>query len=209
MTIQSNLYVEKVSSEHPIAVWMLNDQLDYISLITETERAIENTANWTVTNATASLSTTDPDNVPFIDSHVTKILGNVPGATTDIVIESDFFTNLSEFNTALDNVAVSGSLYVKSIYANSISFGYKYFNGVSTVEVLTTKTLGISSNLNWMFFSDTFDIPPTGATNIQLLFKINISAGGGTTADYEFYLNGLTFGQWSEEFNKVSLGLTL
>lgn len=209
MTIKSNLYVEKVSSEHPIAVWMLNDQLDYISLITESERVLENTSNWTVTNATAQLPVTDPDNPPFIDSHISEILGNVPVSTTNITIESDFYTLLSEFNTDKANVAVSGSLYVDSVFANSISFGYKYYNGATTVEVLSSKTLSSGDTGSWIFFSDTFDIPPTGATNIQLLFKINISTGGTIPADYRFYFNGITFGQWSEEFNKVSLGLNL
>jgi hypothetical protein len=209
MTIKSNLYVEKVSSEHPIAVWMLNEQLDYISLITETERAIETIANWTVAGATASLSTTDPDNVPFPDSHVTKILGSVPVSTTNIVIESDFYTLLSEFNTLQANVAISGNIFIDSAYTNSVSFGYKYFNGVSTVEVLETKLITSSDPGSWVFFSGTLNIPPIGATNIQLLFKINISTGGATSADYSFYINGLTFGQWAEEFNKSSLGLNL
>lgn len=209
MTIQSNLYIEKLSSEHPIAAWMLNDQLDYISLITESERAIENASNWTVTNATASLPTTNPNNVPFSDSHVTKILGNVPVSTTNIIIESDFYTDISEFDTSKANVTVSGNLYVESVKANSISFGYKYYNGVTTVEVLSSKTLSSSDANSWIFFSDTLNLPPSTATNIQLLFKINISTGGITTADYAFYFNGITFGQWSEDFNKNSLGLTL
>lgn len=209
MTIKSNLYVEKVSSEHPIAVWMLNDQLDYISLITESERAIETTANWTVTNATASLSTTDPENVPFIDSHVTKIVGTVPGSTSNILIESDFYTNPAEFNIDQANVGMSGYLYVDSAFSNSISFGYKYFNGVSTVEVISTQDITDADPNSWVFFSDTFDIPSTSATNVQVIFKINVSPGGLTGADYTFYFNGITFGQWSEEFNKSSLGLNL
>lgn len=209
MTIKSNLYVEKVSSEHPIAVWMLNDQLDYISLITESERAIENASNWTVTNATASLSTTDPVNVPFPDSHVTKIAGTVPGSTSNILIESDFYTDASEFNIDQANVAMSGYLYVDSTYSNSISFGYQYFNGVSTVEVVSTQVITDADPGSWIFFSDTFDIPSTSSTNIQVIFKINVSPGGSSASDYTFYLNGITFGQWAEEFNKSSLGLTL
>jgi hypothetical protein len=209
MTIKSNLYVEKVSSEHPIALWMLNDQLDYISLITETERAIETTANWTVAGATPSLSTTDPDNVPFPDSHVTKIVGTVPGSTSNILIESDFYTNPAEFNIDQANVGMSGYLYVDSTYSNSVSFGYKYFNGVSTVEVLSTQDITDADPGSWVFFSDTFNIPSTSSTNVQIVFKINVSPGGSTGADYTFYFNGITFGQWSEEFNKSSLGLDL
>jgi hypothetical protein len=31
----SNLYAEKIFSEHPIAMWALDDQVDYLSLIPE------------------------------------------------------------------------------------------------------------------------------------------------------------------------------
>lgn len=213
MTIQSNLYIEKISSEHPIAAWMLNDQLDYISLLTEAERQISNGTKWSVTNATPSTVTSVGSGVviPFTDSYTTRILGSTfsTPATRDIVMTSSFYTALSEFNTTLNNVSVSGNLYVKSVLANSVSFGYKYFNGVSTVEVLSTKTLTTANNLSWVFFSATLALPPVGATNIQFVFKINVSSGGASSADYDFYLNGITFGQWAEEFNKTSLGLDL
>ena len=31
MTTLTNLYAEKINSEHPIASWMLNESLEYIS----------------------------------------------------------------------------------------------------------------------------------------------------------------------------------
>ena len=40
MTIASNSYAEKVFSEHPIALWSLDDASDYVSLINETQREI-------------------------------------------------------------------------------------------------------------------------------------------------------------------------
>ena len=38
MSSPSNLYAEKVFSEHPMALWALDDKLDYISLISEEQR---------------------------------------------------------------------------------------------------------------------------------------------------------------------------
>jgi hypothetical protein len=43
MSTSSNLYAEKVFSEHPIALWALDDKADYLSLITESQRS---SANW-------------------------------------------------------------------------------------------------------------------------------------------------------------------
>jgi len=71
MTVLSNLYVEKVIAEHPIAVWMLNEQVDYISLITDSNRQIYTGGQWTVTGATATLESSPPAEVPFSNS-VTK-----------------------------------------------------------------------------------------------------------------------------------------
>ena len=38
MSSPSNLYAEKVFSEHPVALWNLDDQCDYISYVTENNR---------------------------------------------------------------------------------------------------------------------------------------------------------------------------
>ena len=33
MSIKSNLYAEKIFAEHPIGLWSLDDDVDYLSLI--------------------------------------------------------------------------------------------------------------------------------------------------------------------------------
>ena len=38
MSNPSNLYAEKIFSEHPISLWALDEQLDYINLIEESQR---------------------------------------------------------------------------------------------------------------------------------------------------------------------------
>jgi hypothetical protein len=38
MSQPSNLYAEKVYSEHPTILWALDDKADYITLITEEQR---------------------------------------------------------------------------------------------------------------------------------------------------------------------------
>jgi hypothetical protein len=64
MSNPSNLYAEKIFSEHPQVLWALDDKADYVSLITEAQRNIE--SQWTVTGATVN---TDPGsgatNPPF------------------------------------------------------------------------------------------------------------------------------------------------
>ena len=73
MSNPSNLYAEKIYSEHPLVLWALDDKADYISLITEAQRDIDNL--WTTTGAATSLGVID--NEPFPDSTTTLVEGNI------------------------------------------------------------------------------------------------------------------------------------
>jgi hypothetical protein len=46
-TNPSNLYAERILSEHPLAMWSLDDTSDYVSLISESFRDI---STWTILN---------------------------------------------------------------------------------------------------------------------------------------------------------------
>ena len=48
MTTPSNSYAEKVYAEHPIGLWTLDESVDYVSLITEDDRNMEN--SWVITD---------------------------------------------------------------------------------------------------------------------------------------------------------------
>ena len=205
---QSNAYVEKINSEHPLAVWMLNDKVDYISYLSETQREFENVASWTLTNCTAS-SETPPLDTPIKDTHVSRIIGSVPsGASMEITAVSVFETDIGFFNTTLANFALSLHLYVDTPYASSIQYGYQYYDPILgfTVEELTTDEINTLDSNQWKFFANTFANPPSNAENIKLVINISVLSGGGA-GDYDFLINGLTFGQWSEEFHKTSVGI--
>ena len=209
MTTLSNTYIEKVNSEHPLAVWMLNEEVDYLSSISETEREIYNAAEWTITNGTASEETPLPADSPFLTSAVSRVSGSVPsGPSMDIEFRSIFPVPTEAFTEELANFAMSFFLYVDNPYADSISFGYEYYDPILAVteEVIETRILSSFDSGSWLFFSKTYPLPPASAEDIKFLFRINVDAGGGV-GDYDFLINGLTVGQWSEEFNKTSLGV--
>lgn len=205
MATLSNTYVEKVNSEHPLAVWMLNDVVDYVSFFTETNRQFENAAQWTLTNATASNETPPPD-VPIRDTHVSRIVGNSPTTPTmEIEAETVSSVLLSTFNTDLKNFALGFHLFIDTPYATSISYGYTYVDSISGLpeEVLETESINALESETWRFFAHTFEIPPVYATNIKIVIRITVTDDGLS----EFLINGLTFGQWNEEFNKTSVGV--
>ena len=212
-TTLSNLYVEKASSEHPTAMWMLNEQVDYISQISESKRPIELFANWSVSNGEAVADSSVERKAPFVNSSTSKIIGLVPENFSDDQDDPANITLTGKFNFAnnfsadLFNFSIGLYVYLETPWGNTFSIGYKYTLDGETVEVLSTKSVTSRYLNNWIFASDTFDLPPAGATNVRLLIKLNVSEGGDPDA-YVFLINGLSVGQWSEYYNKTSFGVT-
>lgn len=209
MTAQSNLYVEKVLSEHPLAIWLLGDQLDYISYLTESNRYFETGSQWALTNCTAALVSSD-SSAPFQDSHISNISGTVPTTTPlELQLKSNFIVNHSIFDESLATFAIGFYVYIDSSYISNISFGYTYYDTVALIdkEILVDKAISTEDFETWVFCSSTYELPISSATNFKLLIKATLNTGGGVS-DYNMRINGLSLGQWSEEFHKTSLGVS-
>jgi hypothetical protein len=204
MANPSNLYAEKIYSEHPLVLWALDDEADYISLISESERDITN--EWTVTGCTATNNVIGDE--PFPNSETTRLLGTVPvGSTNDLICISPNLANFSNLNSDLGTFAVGAYFYSLSPYLESISIGYEYTDTTTSAVVQKLKTFPTTVFESWAFISETFEIPNEN-TNLRAVIKIVTVDGGSSTSDYRFFINGVTVGQWSEEFNTVSLGVT-
>jgi hypothetical protein len=199
MASPSNLYAEKVFAEHPLALWALDDKADYVSLIPESFRDIAS-ASWTVSGGTASTNTLI-SNEPFPDSFTTTISGSDDGQVT---AKSPLITNSGIFNYELSTFAIGLYAYSDSEYISSFELGYEYLDGLDTIQVL--KKFNTSITKSWLFLSETFDAVPNN-TDFRILIKINYITIGVAPQDYLFYLNGLSVGQWAEEFHSTSLGV--
>lgn len=202
MSTPSNLYAEKVFAEHPTGLWALDDNADYISLISEEQR---NLSNWEVTGGTGS---SYPQSIgePFINSYVGKIIADTTSNdSASIVAISNEIMDLKNLNTYLKTFSVGGYFYSESAYVAGFEIGYQYEDTTSGQIVTHLKNYDTIINNSWVFISETFDTPPDDS-KIQLVFKINFI--GGSETDDVFLVNGITFGQWSEEFSSTSLGVT-
>ena len=201
MSTPSNLYAEKVFAEHPTGLWALDDNADYISLISETQR---NLSNWTITGGTHQ---NYPQSIgePFINSYVGKITATPTNdESASIIAISNEIMDLRDLNTYLKTFSIGGYFYSESSYVSGFEIGYQYEDTTSGNIVTHLKNYDTAINNSWVFISETFDTPPDDS-KIQLVFKINF-IGGSETED-AFLVNGITFGQWSEEFSSTSLGV--
>ena len=139
MSNASNLYAEKIYSEHPIVLWALDDKADYVSLISEAQRDIG--LLWNGINGGSTPMAT-PADAPFPDSHTTLIYGNVPTEESlEVSLWSPDLLNFQELDTDLDTFSIGTYFYSNSSYLKSISIGYEYTD-LSTSEIIQNlKTL--------------------------------------------------------------------
>jgi hypothetical protein len=204
MSNPSNLYAEKIYSEHPTVLWALDDQLDYVSLLTETQRRIY--SGWTITNGSAT-SGISVLNEPFQSSATTVLEGIVPvGLTNVITCISPEILNISSLDENLNTFCFGSFFYSNSAYVSSIEIGYEYTDTTTSNIVQKLKKFDTSIFQNWSFISETFEIPNEN-TNLRLVLKVTMLQGGSLPSDYQIYFNGLSLGQWSEQFNTKSLGV--
>jgi hypothetical protein len=204
MSSPSNLYAEKVFSEHPMALWALDDKLDYVSLISESQRNI--LTLWDKSGCTLSAGT-GLTGEPFPDSYTTKVSCNIPvGITNEAILKSPEIMNFQDLDLSLGTFCIGTHFYSASVYLDSVSIGYEYTDTTTSQVVQKIKTFNTSISNQWGFVSETFEIP-NESTNFKIVIKIITNTGGDKINDYEFYFNGISLGQWSEEFNVVSLGV--
>ena len=202
MSNPSNLYAEKVYSEHPTILWALDDTADYLSLITEEQRAF---TSWTKTNVDSFASTSAPLTEPFTDSTVNKLNLVIPANTSfTIICVSEDLINFSTLDSDLGTFAVGAYFFDSTAVLSSVSIGYQYTDTTTSSDVENLNTFDTSLNARWGFVSGTFEIPNENTT-MRAVIKATFN-GGASTSSEAFYVNGVTVGQWSEEHNNISLG---
>lgn len=206
----SNLYAEKIFSEHPTVMWALDDDATYVSLINEDDRDL---SGWQISGAIIE-PTTEFIDEPFQGSIVNKIsaLGTQSDIGTISIISPNsignngiFFKNLNE---DLATFTISASIFSPNTYLKSIDFGYRYFDALSDDYIEDVKNINVSFSNQWLFISETFNVP-SDDSKLEIVIKLNYINTAEDLSSYVFYINGLAVGQWSEEFNSISLGNSL
>lgn len=202
MSSPSNLYAEKVFAEHPLEMWSLNDGVNYLSLISEEQR---NPSVWTITNGSFSSSTIEGS--PFPESDTYLLSGDTPlGDASYAQFVTPDLGNFQGLNSDLATVSIGSYFYIDSPYITSIEIGYQYVDILSGEIIQELKYFSISAYNSWVFINETFSVP-TQSTNYSAVVKFSYLAGE-PTAEYNLHINGLSIGQWAEEFQSTSLGKT-
>jgi hypothetical protein len=201
MSNPSNLYAEKIFSEHPMAFWALDDVADYVSLISEDQRLM---TSWSIANAIAQEESSLLDE-PFPNSTTSRIVGSFVGEDFSVECISPDIMSMSDLDPSLASFSIGAFVYADTEYINGFDIGYEYYDSVSGETVREVKFISTEIYKEWLFISETFS-PRIQNTSIRIIIGARYFAGP-PEAEYDFLVNGITFGQWSEEFNATSLGV--
>ncbi len=204
MSTSSNLYAEKIFSEHPIAIWPLDDGADYASLIAESDRDMTNPAMWTITGGTAFVVN---DFGEFEDSILLRIDGDDPGvnSTGTVTMVSKDIAPLNSIGNYNETFSIATNFLSQSASITSIELGVRY---TDSIEVDDLYTIAVVTHNAWTFASHTFDSLPYISSNFKIIIKVNYDKSETPGATYRFQINGLSIGRNSEEFHRTSLGQT-
>lgn len=193
MATPSNLYAEKAFSEHPIALWALDDQLDYVSLISETQRDISSVV-WNVTNATVTAEESTVQS-PFKNSVTNKFV-----ATDTVEFVSDVLFNSDDLNSDLASVSFAINILDQDADILSVEVGYS-----DNIDTEYTSSFAIKQEDAWQHMLTTFPSIPSGI-DVSMFVRVFFKPGSSNSV---FFVNGMSVGQWSENFTTTSLGVEL
>jgi hypothetical protein len=165
MAIPSNLYAEKVFSEHPLAFWSLDEPVKYISLISNSDRNFSNSEKWTPSGCTVEenfslIQQIDNQSIYEVSSvSGTSFELNAPQLVTEYI------------NKELETVNIGFYFYPESANIASIEFGYSYDSSGDPKYVddeEESESVTISSYNKWQYVSKSFPIPAEERVTISL-----------------------------------------
>lgn len=205
MIQKSNLYAEKVFAEQPVALWALDDNVDFVSLFSQENKQIlfEENNTWSYTSNVVNISST-LSNYALDNNSINAPIKNSPSVSIEyisdqtnreiVLITEDFSKNIFDSNSSLFSFGFH--FYPVSTNISSIEIGYKEgsqetIKSFSNVEVA-----------NWSFYSNTFPVPTSNT------FKMFIRVKTSSSNLVSFYINGISFGQDCEQFIYESTGVT-
>ncbi len=206
MTVAANQYANKVFSEHPIAMWPMDEQAYYLSLIDDNDRLF---STWTKTGCTSSDSPTIPDDPsPFDDNVYSSFIKSTTAAGT-ITVESPALFNSTNVDINSGIFTVNMFLYQNPVYINWFKIGIRYNNASAVPQEEISAEIPAPSAASWVNLNATYNVPSSWSGSMKIFIQVNFddSSAGGVDSR-TIIMNGLSVGQGSATTCYESLGST-
>ena len=208
----SNLYAEKVFAEHPISLWSLDDDLEYISFA---QTAHSDVSLWSTAGGVLPITfATAPENTPTgTDAYLASTPYTDPVVTPFVpyAITSQQPISISDMNLEKETFTIGAHFYIDNSFPDvlSIAIGFYAFDTVTLQGYENTRTYSFPATNGWNYLSDTFLLSSIGENEqvfpyIKVLIKQpeeSLSRPADTIpASFDIYISKVTIGQWAENF---------
>lgn len=212
MASVSNQYAAKLFSEHPVAIWPLDDDASFISLISSSQKNLAG-VGWSKTKCTVAQITNysllPAATSPFSgEDNYYEVVGShslISGTSTKIEITLNNAFQSQIVNQELKNLFFNMWVFQQTSYAQYYEFGYSFYDSVVGATIERKTTVQASDFQEWINLSETFDVSEFDTDSLTFFIRFFVSSGGGS-GEYNFIIHGLSIGQWSETFCSESTG---
>lgn len=208
-----NLYSASIFGEHPSALWTLDDDFSFISLI-------GGSAQWTIENGVSASAILEPPTSPLetvgvgdINIEIEKFSGSGSALTTTLQTQS-YSSTKTEFEKY--TACISTYIYPYSSNISKYTIGVKYKLEDEGPWIYDTREYENIQKNSWLKLSHTyqshFPIPddyeslvlsPSGL-DIEIFPILIIEFEDDSVRDFSLY--NFSIGQWSEQFNYETIG---
>lgn len=204
MNTSGNQYADKIFSEHPIAIWSLDEHVFYTSLIDDSHRLF---SNWNLTNSTADDSPSLPSlPLPFQGEVVSSVISNTSSPVLVEAESPDLFSSI-DISSNIKTFCVNLFLYQKPEFINWFKIGYRYTDALDVPQEVVSAEILAPSSESWLNFNQTYELPTSWSGSIKIFIQASFSdSSGGDATSRTLIMNGLSIGQESETTCYESLG---
>lgn len=214
-----NLYSASIFSEHPSALWTLDDDFSFISLIGAS-------AQWSIDAGYSSSVQYEPSTSPIETTGVGQINAEIEtfvsdGSSNTMEISCQSFNSIDDIDYNKRTASVSSFIFPYNANISSISIGMKYYDDETDEWIYDTSEY-LSPTLNqWEKIGHTFKavritnlydfdentIDPVLFPRLDAdYFPIIIVEFNEASADNYFSIYNFSVGQWSEQFTYETTG---
>lgn len=196
----TNLYASRVYAENPLALWPLDDDYSFISLISASNQNVE---NWNIFNgsASAAVDVSNVTQIPFPDESLGGFNKN-SGSNYITYLMPNVGINTATLDYSKSTICINTNVWKNTNLVNKYKIGFQYTSESVITDV--SEFDAESSETGWQKISHTFNYP--ASATIYPYLEIEFEEGG-STSDYTIYSNALSVGQWSEKFHTDSTGI--
>ena len=191
----SNLYASRIFSEHPSALWALDDTFDFKSLLGQTGKDLSNF----ILDNLEEINGQTPSDIPLINEDLIN-LGLISASTLSGSAYFGPINTETDIDPDKGTVSINTFVYDYNGYIDSYDIGF-IVNGSPSFTNYESNSFE-----QWQKIYHKINVPES-PTNIYPYIKANYTnLVLEPEADSTFSVNALSVGQWSELYHYESTG---